>query len=209
MLRKILLLGVSIFSFSVILPSVAICVPFSVNGDVYIEGECYELSGTMDISEPYVSDLGNISFTYDITNFNLLIGNQSYTGTSNSSEIISINYAVHDDPFTTEFDSFHLTSDDESMDWYILSENVVFYDENGVAYQDIGAPTDFYSLPYMIAANNISGESYGDGYDSIYLETLTFERLAPIPEPETFLLLLLGLFGISIINRKKSLIIKL
>lgn len=201
MLKKVLLLGAITLSFAIILPSVAMCIPFNVSGEIYYAEEIYEIEGTMDISEPVVSDhTPEIAFTYDITDFDLSFADLSFTGTSSS--INSIYYDYEDTPFTCEFDLFHLASDDGAMNWYFLSAGAVFYDKNGVAYQDTGAPTDFYYLPYLIEAEGlyVENELFGN---HAYVESLTIERAAPVPEPGSIILLSIGLFGASVIRRKK------
>lgn len=206
MLRKELLLGAIILSFSMILPSAGICIPFSVSGGIYItdefyESEFFEIEGTMDIDEPEVIEDLNIYFSYHITDFSLSIGDQVYTGTS--SEIHSNYYAYGDSSFTCEFDVFQLTSDDGALNWQFLSAGAVFYDKDGVAYQDNGEPTDFYYLPYLIEAEGLGAPDSELCGNHVYVDSLTIERTAPVPEPGTIILLSIGLFGASAIKRRK------
>jgi len=129
--------------------------------------------GTIDVGSSHVDFLNEIPYyAFWIDGLGLFSGSGSLTtnwfrdGGSSG-------------PFTCAMDPFVLEGD---LRWDIVSFNVDFLDENGVAFNKYGPPTDYYSQPTSFTLKEQETNS------NFYIEFLNFTKIASVPEANTTIL---------------------
>jgi hypothetical protein len=147
----------------------------------------------MDINSPISNNFGSYSnYSYFITNFFLNIAANQYSGSTGA--IYSKYYDYDSTPSICEFDTFDLVSDDSSLKWSVTASAPVFYKQDGTAYT---TADDFLNLPDKIITNDLY-------CGMLYFTHLSFEQqqASPVPEPETFFVLGIGMIVAFFYRRK-------
>jgi len=186
-------------------------VKYDVSGSAYaFYGDASPVTGYVYVESPEYIDLEggafslaedhNQSIFYKFTDFYLDIGDYSFYSTPTGEGGINAHhyYNGSGDSFTTPFDWFYLRGEGDWENMNFLSALVDFYKDDGTPFKNTGIPTDYYSLPSSIVANNI-------GDDNIYFDELVLAKsTAPVPEPATFLLFAVGMMGVTITKKYRN-----
>ncbi len=184
----------------------ALPVKYTVSGNVYVYSSSsgdddstvsnYSVSGEMFIDSivlhNIIEESGNyndITFDYQITQFNINMGQYSFWGSGN---IHSYWYSSPEYQVINEFEQALFIGNGDWALWSSCTSAPEFYNSDGVLFNDLGYPSDYFHLPYKISIQDWR-PNHDSGPSLLFNSIEVTQHVAPVPEPTSLLLFGTGL----------------